>query len=92
MAWRTNNIPVPLKNGGFRRFVGLKGVSDLIGILPQKYQGELFGNILCVECKTDRGVVSTEQRIFLEEIEKRGGVAIVARSVTDLHEKLEEYL
>lgn len=92
MAWRTNNIPVPLKGGGFRRFVGLRGVADVIGILPQKHAGELFGNILCVECKMPKGKLSEHQEIFLENIRKKGGIAIVAHDVQELHDQIEEYM
>src|SRR5581483_1551553 len=56
-AWRQNQGAIPLRDGGYRRFVGLKGVSDILGMLPQTVQvaGEkeptTFGNILAIEVK-----------------------------------------
>ncbi len=35
-AWRQNQGAIPRKGGGYRRFVGLRGVSDILGILPQR--------------------------------------------------------
>ena len=42
------------------------------------------GVFLAVEVKTERGVVSAMQRRWLAEIEKAGGIAIVARCVEDV--------
>lgn len=98
MAWRSNQIPVPLKDGGFRRFAGRRGVSDILGILPQTVrvvgydEPQTFGNFLAVECKAPAGRLTKEQAEFLSEIQRLGGIAAVARSVDELQKQLEPYL
>lgn len=76
MVWKahTGGLPIP---GGFLRF-GLPGQSDIIGIMPPN------GRFLAVEAKTGTGRQSKQQRLFQEAVEKRGGLYIVARSVSDL--------
>lgn len=97
VAWRSNQIPVPLKDGGFSRFAGRRGVSDILGIIPQTVrvvgydEPQTFGNFLAVECKTPAGRLTKEQAEFLAEIERLGGIAIVARSVDELESKLLPY-
>lgn len=91
-CWRQNQGGIPLPNGGFRRFVGLKGVSDILGIVPQTHEGVLFGNLLAVECKTEKGKVSDDQKAFLFEINARGGIGLVVRSVEELERELQVYL
>ncbi len=55
----------------------LKGVSDIIGILPN-------GRFLAIEVKSSTGRVSTEQQAFINKIMAMGGVALVARSLEDV--------
>lgn len=75
-AWRSNQIPV---RG--RRFVGLKGVSDIIGMID--------GVFLAIECKTDEGKLLPEQEAFLNKVIEMGGIAILARNVNDVVEQLK---
>lgn len=72
-AWRSNQIPVK-----GRTFVGLKGVSDIIGC----YKG-LF---LAVEAKTIDGKLRPEQEQFLNDIRLLGGIAIEAHCLSDVFE------
>jgi hypothetical protein len=58
-------------------FFGKAGSSDILGILPG-------GRFIAVECKSSGGRLSDNQRKFLKEIEKMGGVAIVAKSIDDI--------
>ena len=87
-------MPVPLKDGGFRHFSDRKGASDIVGILPQTVSvvGHdspiTFGNFLAVECKTPTGRITKEQAEVLAEIERLGGVAVVARSLDKLEKEL----
>lgn len=81
-SWRNNSGAVKVG----RRFIrfGFPGSSDIIGILPG-------GRFLAVECKREKGgVLSDLQKDFLSNIEKNGGIAIVAHSVDELKEKLSE--
>lgn len=82
-CWRQNQGAIPLKNGGYRRFVGLKGVSDILGILAD-------GRFLAVEVKKPGGKVRAEQQAFLDVIRENGGVALLVFSVNDLIEGLKQ--
>lgn len=83
LAWRANQVPVPLKKGGFRRFAGLKGVSDILGILSPG------GQFLAVEVKRPGGRLRKEQAWFLNAVEKAGGIALCVHSVDELDQDLK---
>ena len=96
-AWRQNQGAIPLKNGGYRRFVGLRGVSDILGILPQRVdvvgEGEVrFGNLLAVEVKRPGEKPRPEQAAFLERVNELGGVGICVHSVAELEARLRPFL
>lgn len=55
---------------------GLKGSSDIIGILKN-------GKILCIEIKTGQAVASKDQKNFAAMIQKFNGHYFVCRSVED---------
>lgn len=96
-AWRSNNTGVydPAKKV-YRTFQGLRGVSDILGIVPQTVPiaGErvTFGNFLAIEVKRQGEVLRPDQEQFLEEIRQRGGIALCIRSLTELEQKLESFL
>lgn len=77
-CWRNNNIGVfdPSKKI-FRTFTGMKGVSDILGILDD-------GRFLAVEIKGPKGRMTPEQDSFQENIAKRGGVACCVHSLDEL--------
>jgi len=97
-CWRQNQGAIPLPGGGFRRFVGLKGVSDILGILPQTVRvietaaPVTFGNLLAVETKRPGEKLRAEQEEFLRQVNQRGGIGLCVCSVSELAEKLEPYL
>lgn len=64
---------------------GLKGSSDLIGILKT-------GKFLAVEIKTGKAVQTEQQKNFQAMIERFGGLYILARSVQDALDQLEKNL
>jgi len=85
-CWRSNNTPVyDSARKRYRAFRGLKGVSDILGVLPS-------GLFLAIEVKKSGGKKSIEQEWFIEQVRQLGGVAICVRSVTELEEQLEPYL
>jgi len=92
-AWRSNNTGVfdPARKC-FRSFRGLKGVADILGIIPRQIgpDGEpgLHGVLLAVECKGASGRLSDDQEWFLEEVTRRGGIALCVRSVRELDDQL----
>ncbi len=97
-CWRQNQGAIPLKSGGFRRFVGLAGVADILGILPQTVrvigdEGPVtFGNMLAVETKRRGEKPRPEQAEFLRQVNERGGVGVCVHSVRELEEVLAPYL
>lgn len=73
-VWRQNNTAVyDAQAGRYRAFRGRKGVSDVIGF---SRSGARF---LAVEVKTGSDRLSSEQRDFLEQVNKAGGIGIEAR-------------
>ena len=97
VAFRVNNTPAyDTKRRVFRSFRGRKGVSDIIAVArgirvgDDKKVGDLFGRILCVECKALKGVVSADQRRFLRDIETTGGISLIIRCLDDLSGDLRE--
>ena len=79
-TWKCNNFGT---YGKFRkahsRFI-INGVSDILGI----YQG----SFLAIEVKTKTGKVSPEQQQFIDNINRLGGIAFVARSTDDVRKHL----
>lgn len=72
--------------GKFRKLNGygmMKGAPDIIGI----YKG---GKFLGIEVKNKKGIVSPEQKYFLDEINRNGGIGFVARSIDDVIENLKQ--
>jgi len=71
------------KRGVFRQNASyMKGVSDILGLHK--------GKLIAIEVKSAKGAVRPEQKVFIDEVNKRGGFAFVARSVEDVQEKLKE--
>ena len=80
-VWRNNTGSCKIGKRYIR--FGYIGSSDILGICPD-------GRFLAVECKREKGgIVSQNQKIFLAEINARGGVGIIVHSVKELSEKLE---
>ncbi len=95
-VWRQNQGAIPRKGGGYRRFVGLRGVADILGILPQRVEvvgeGEIrFGNLLAVEVKRPGEKPRPEQAAFLARVNELGGVGICVHSVRELETQLRPF-
>jgi len=95
--WRQNQGAIPLPNGGFRKFVGLKGLPDILAIIPQEYrvageQPKRLAVFCGIEVKRQGEKPRPEQRLFLEQLNAMGGIGICVHSVTELAELLSPYL
>jgi hypothetical protein len=97
-AWRMNNTGIydPVKKI-HRRFQGLRGVSDILGILPQRVRladggAEQFGNFLAIEVKKPGEKPRAEQVEFLHDIRTAGGIALCVHSLRELEEQLQPFL
>lgn len=77
-CWRNNNTAqYDRRLGGYRAFNGMKGVPDILAILPT--------GIFCgIEVKTPRGKQSPDQILFQKRSESLGARYILARSVDDV--------
>lgn len=73
VVWRNNNLAV---RG--RKFIGKKGVSDIIGYMP------FTGLWVACEIKTVNDRLSDEQVGFLNDISRSGGFAYLCRQNKDL--------
>lgn len=76
-AWRQNNL-APMN----RKFRGMRGLPDIIVILPPN------GQFVGIEVKSGRGIQSKHQEIFQKNLEKLGGIYILAKSLKDVEEVL----
>lgn len=81
--WRQNTGVARM--GGRIVAFGIPGQADLSGLLPG-------GIRLEIECKTEDGRLSIEQRNFQCMIQRFGGVYVVARSVDDVWRAIGKYL
>jgi hypothetical protein len=61
---------------------GARGVSDIIGALPNT------GQFLAVEVKRPGGRLTADQRAFLETVERAGGLAVCVFDVWQLRNAL----
>lgn len=66
-VWMQNNLAV---RG--RKFIGRKGVSDIIGFVNKT------GLFVACEVKTIDDIFSDDQIVFMNEIKKAGGIALIA--------------
>lgn len=58
-------------------FFGKPGSADILGLLPG-------GRFIAVECKSKKGKLSEKQKDFLANVKRIGGLDVVARSVDDV--------
>ncbi|OFZ03688.1 MAG: hypothetical protein A2X97_14095 [Bdellovibrionales bacterium GWA1_52_35] len=63
----------------------IKGTSDILGILPD-------GRLLAIEVKSETGRLTPEQKEFIGSINRRGGLAFMARSVDDAKASLAPWV
>lgn len=83
--WRQNSGAVQT-HGHFYRMTSIKGVSDILGILPD-------GRFLAVEVKRQKGGrVSPDQKDFIRNIQQNNGIALVINDSKELEEKMKELL
>ena len=64
------------------------GSSDLIGIteviITPEMVGQKIGRFTAFEVKTDSGKTSKEQKVFIDFVKSKGGIAGVVRSEEDI--------
>jgi len=82
-AIRNNTGAFRTESGGYVRF-GDKGSPDIIARVPVTLNGVKFATMLAVECKSNTGTLSADQKSWRDAHIADGGIYIVARSVDDL--------
>lgn len=76
-------------NRGVGRINGVADIIGLVGVAGCDVDGLLGnGRFLAIEVKAVRGKLTPDQTKFLIEVNNRGGIGIVARSVEDVKEAL----
>ena len=88
---RTTGTPNPRGKG----FIPLqvKGISDILGIIPPPKRFSQFGGIpLAVEVKRPGGKLTIHQKVFLDDWNKAGGLGFVANSLDIVIKTLNPYL
>lgn len=78
-VWRQNNAAIydPTKNI-FRSNSTIKGISDIIGFNKKD------ARFIAIEIKVGRDKLSVEQKLFLEYVNKAGGVGLEVRKIEDI--------
>ncbi|MDF2381343.1 VRR-NUC domain-containing protein [Nostoc ellipsosporum NOK] len=84
-VWRQNNAAVfDPKRKVFRSNSATPGISDIIGF------NRKTGQFIACEIKVGKDKLSTDQEMFLDRINRCGGVAFVAHSIEDLEQFLKK--
>lgn len=91
-----NNVGACVTKDGRRITYGLlPGSADCIGWMPYTVQpgdvGRLLAVFTSVEFKSERGVLRPEQRVWLDQVQRAGGLATVARPPMTWEEILEDW-
>ena len=90
--WRNQTTGVfdPI-SGTFRSNKGLgriNGVSDILGVIGSPVIGADntvgLGRLLAIEVKSSKGKATPDQASFLLQVNNRGGLGFIARSVEDV--------
>lgn len=86
MFWQNQSVGVYDPGKGIFRKCKSKyqrnGVADILGVYK--------GKPLAIEVKSKKGYPTVEQKAFLAEFEKMGGIAILARSIEDVEKVLKQ--
>jgi hypothetical protein len=84
-AWRQNNAAIfDTKTGKHRAFVGKLGLPDIIGYHKKTAVW------IAVEVKAGKDKLSDDQRRFLADLKKAGGIAIEARTFDQFLKELQK--
>jgi len=90
--WFRNNVGgFRPASGGFIKY-GKKGSGDYLGCQARKMaDGSIWGRFVSIELKREKGgKVSDDQIKFREDVIAHGGVAVVAKSIDEVHAALGE--
>ena len=80
-CFKVNNVGIKKVDGSYIP-VGLKGISDILGIYK--------GRFLAIEVKKEKGIVSEYQQEFINNVNNNGGIGFVARSLDNVVRLLDK--
>jgi hypothetical protein len=84
--WR-NNTGGTMLNNHFVSY-GYKGSPDIICVIKNDSEGNI-GRFLGIEVKDIKGKMNANQELFKENLERSGGIYLLARSIDDVTEFFE---
>lgn len=84
LAWRSNAGRFEDSKGIRRLWAAPTGSGDILAVMPPD------GRFLSIEVKVGKDRVRDSQRDWIEQVRRRGGRAIVARSLQDVIDVVEE--
>lgn len=84
LVLRNNSGLIIISSNGKHRAIkmGTVGSPDIIACSPK-------GQFVAIECKSNKGKITPSQKQFLDNVRKRGGLALVVRNIDDLIKGLE---
>ena len=82
-AFKINNVGIYKQATGSYIPSQTKGICDIIAIKD--------GEVIFVECKSEKGKLSQSQKEFCDTIISHGGHYIIARSIEDMEDYLRNY-
>lgn len=85
LAWRQNNHATP-----GRRFIGMRGVSDVVALQPGGPSWWIEVKNPSVGKKQVKGQLSQNQKEFRDRIQKMGHIYVKAYSLDDVISAIEE--
>ena len=83
-CWKNNTAGIYVKARNTYIPSHAPGIADILGILDSRFGRS--GRFLAIVVKAPKGKVSPHQEAFLKEINDRGGLAFIARSVEDVEQ------
>ena len=83
--FRYNQGAIPTGKGGYRKFRGMPGVSDILAVLPDG-----SGRLFAIEVKRHGGRLSAHQQAFLDLVNQANGYGVVVYSVAELESVLSD--
>ena len=75
-CWKNSTVGIHKANGSFIP-AQMTGIADILGILPD-------GRFLAIEVKRKWNKTTPNQDLFLDNIKKNNGIALVAYSIDDI--------
>lgn len=85
-AWRNNSVGIwdPQKQVFRKNKAAKLGVSDVIGFHRRT------GQFAACEIKNGKDTLSDDQRLFLEDVQRSGGLAMVVRTIDDIEKFMRD--